>query len=465
MFSIFSDNRWSYGLGVNDEIDFCVWVLQQDGLYVPPFEYHTGGDGSLRAVGLNEAGWQQWLYAIIDQQNQFDQGRLDSLASLPHMSPKFWRKNMDAKALAQETQERLERWVHHTRSLPPHKEPPELYPGNADLKTRLQELWEQYTLSVTSLRRQREMKLHSKWNLAESVRGKRLWDELQVYQKKLPTFSIHLVGYPQSINYLLPPTTLLLTFSDNQFDGEQHREQMISAAEELAGLPMPKRIFPTLYTNTTSIGTDRPTPRYAVYHWATLPEPPAAPAVEPENEQQRWILNELANGPLGHFEPDLSTVRFLKERAAGDSYLVYYTFNDMAGRPNDYHSFLTRDAQGHWNGETGGSLREELQASRPVLSRDHPLLFLAGNLAIPAEFNSSQHFQAFSEIVDNGFGVTHVRLIDKTGRIMEDTVEQGLVLFISDHPLEGPVHAELYNADDTLVWRQPVMEMPKFFGW
>jgi len=240
---------------------------------------------------------------------------------------------------------------------------------------------------------------------------------------------------------------------------------MISAAEELAGLPISKRIFPTLYTSITSVDTDRPTPRYAVYHWAILPEPPAPPAVEPENEPQRSVLDELTNGPYAYYEANLSTVRFLKERAAGDSYLLYYTFDDMAGRPIDNYSFLTKDAQGHWNGQSGGSLREELKAARPVLSRDHPSLFLTGNLAIPAEFNSSQHFHAFSEIIDNGFGVTYVRLIDKTGRIMEDTVEQGLVLFISDQPLEQPVHAELYNADGRLVWRQPVLEMPKFFGW
>src|SRR5947209_2077699 len=54
-FSVASD-RW---------IDFCIWVLEVDGLQVPPFDRHGAGGGSLRALGLDGAGGGAWLQTVV----------------------------------------------------------------------------------------------------------------------------------------------------------------------------------------------------------------------------------------------------------------------------------------------------------------------------------------------------------------------------------------------------------------
>src|SRR5712691_2593664 len=61
-----SRNAWHYRQGSDPAVDFCLWVLQVDGLNVPPFDQHPDGDGSLRALGLTEDSWQTWFSRVLD---------------------------------------------------------------------------------------------------------------------------------------------------------------------------------------------------------------------------------------------------------------------------------------------------------------------------------------------------------------------------------------------------------------
>jgi hypothetical protein len=54
-------------------------------------------------------------------------------------------------------------------------------------------------------------------------------------------------------------------------------------------------------------------------------------------------------------------------------------------------------------------------------------------------------------VVKNGFEVTRVRLVDGLGLEMEDTVEDDLVLFLSERPVRRPVEARLYDSAGRLV--------------
>lgn len=55
-------------------------------------------------------------------------------------------------------------------------------------------------------------------------------------------------------------------------------------------------------------------------------------------------------------------------------------------------------------------------------------------------------------IVDNGFTVASVRLLDSKGTpVLEDTVTDGLVLFLSEHVISPWLTAELYTHEGTLV--------------
>jgi hypothetical protein len=54
--------EWCYQVDVSLQPNFAVWVLMRDGLEVPPFDRHTGGDRTVRSAGLNAARW--WRLAI-----------------------------------------------------------------------------------------------------------------------------------------------------------------------------------------------------------------------------------------------------------------------------------------------------------------------------------------------------------------------------------------------------------------
>jgi hypothetical protein len=79
----------------------------------------------------------------------------------------------------------------------------------------------------------------------------------------------------------------------------------------------------------------------------------------------------------------------------------------------------------------------------------------------PAEalWNAFNPFYAYGEVVDHGFDIVRVRLISPNGLMLEDTVQDGLVLFVSDQPIFTPLQAELYNRTGQLVSSQTVLPM------
>jgi hypothetical protein len=54
-------------------------------------------------------------------------------------------------------------------------------------------------------------------------------------------------------------------------------------------------------------------------------------------------------------------------------------------------------------------------------------------------------------VEDSGQGVVRVRLTDAEGRTFEDTVNDGVVLFISEEPVAMPMRVELYDEDGRVV--------------
>jgi hypothetical protein len=79
----------------------------------------------------------------------------------------------------------------------------------------------------------------------------------------------------------------------------------------------------------------------------------------------------------------------------------------------------------------------------------------------PAEalWNALNPFYVYGEVVDHGFDITRVRLISPNGVVLEDRVQDGLVLFVSDQPIFTPLQAELYNGAGELVSSQTVFKM------
>jgi hypothetical protein len=55
-------------------------------------------------------------------------------------------------------------------------------------------------------------------------------------------------------------------------------------------------------------------------------------------------------------------------------------------------------------------------------------------------------FRAGGTVEDAGKGVSRVRLTDSQGRTFEDTVDDGVVLFLSDEPVAMPMRVDLLDA-------------------
>ncbi len=63
-------------MGSSSCIDFAFWVLLQDGLQVPPFDKHTGGNQILQSLGMTRESWYEWLRRILIQHDSRLRGRV-----------------------------------------------------------------------------------------------------------------------------------------------------------------------------------------------------------------------------------------------------------------------------------------------------------------------------------------------------------------------------------------------------
>src|SRR5579884_2820571 len=169
---LYARDSWFYRMGFDLMIDFCVWVLEMDGLQVIPFDQHPDGDGSLRAAGMTAEDWQVWFLQMIRQREEFQQALQRRAPTDPLNLP------------ADRT----------TRPFPEFRPPASAWKGNNSVSERLNALWEQYG-PLSNGRKMREPELAMSLMKEERSSHKRLYDALRPYHKRLPPLSIYLVGY------------------------------------------------------------------------------------------------------------------------------------------------------------------------------------------------------------------------------------------------------------------------------
>jgi hypothetical protein len=175
-------SSWRIEVDPPPGINFCVWVLQKDGLAVPPFDRHPPGDGSLRAVGLDARLWLSWFTeAVIGQRQPAN----PSLARI----------------------------------------------GTPILQQRLQDLWQRYLPDANDWRRSSIKK--DREILSSSEEHSRLWDDLHHFQRKLPELRIFCVQYPCVVSFVVPPVSIVLGFHEEASSAEVRRH-ILQAAEKLS---------------------------------------------------------------------------------------------------------------------------------------------------------------------------------------------------------------------------------------
>jgi len=430
-----SRSSWTFSGGFDMMVDFCIWVLEVDGLHVPPFDQHPEGDGSLRATGLDAQGWQSWLMRVVNLQYEQQRTRKG-----PLIQQVDWQSVLVSEAY----------------------NPPHAWTGDVAVGNRLAELWEQYG-PLSNERNKAEARLARKRHQVETDRRMNLWRDLSPYHSRIPTLVIHMVHYEKPINYLIPPVAVIMTYADGQPDAVEFRERVLDAAAELAASGSTKRRKQSTYTLAPYTILTQPTPMYKTY--PRKPIQPAAPRnranIVAGNEAKQIILDTLYNDDHIYGEVNLATVQFPREKTIPGWQMYYVTFEEVDGHKHIYVMFLRQREDGSWmfrgGSSTGGDFRDIVsQYFVPV--HDHPLIAIAGRSGGHAD--NQYEFVANGEIIDNGFDVAHVRLVNEAGDVFEDTVQDGLVLFasIQDREVQWPMLAELYNRAGDLVWRETVLD-------
>lgn len=429
-----SRNSWTFSGGFNMTVDFCIWVLEVDGLYVPPFDQHPEGDGSLRAAGLDAEAWQSWLMRVVNLQYEQQRTRKGPLNQQVD-----WQSVLISEAY----------------------NPPRAWIGTATVGNRLAELWTQYG-PLSNERNKAEARLARKRQQVETDRRMNLWRDLSPYHSRIPTLVIHMVQYEKPINYLIPPVSVIMTYTGEQPGAAEFRERLLDAAAGLTASSSSRHRKQSTYTLAPYTMLNQPTPMYKIY--PRKPVQPAAPRNRANNvagnEAKQIILDTLYNDDHIYGEVNLTTVQFPREKAIPGWQMYYVTFEEMDGHKHSFVMLLKQREDSSWmfNGaSTGGDFRE-IAAQYFVPVHDHPLIAIAGGKGGHA--GNQYEFVANGEVVDNGFDVAHVRLVNEAGDVFEDTVQDGLVLFasIQDREVQWPMQAELYNRAGKLVWRETVLD-------
>ena len=166
-------------------------------------------------------------------------------------------------------------------------------------------------------------------------------------------------------------------------------------------------------------------------------------------DQNTWHPGEHRSG--GGLGAKPTTIRFLQNRKLPHYQLHEVTFENETGQQEHWLCCVRETLPGHWLSVGAGNVAEVEHSPK----RSHPWANLAGSLGQEVGW-------AGGRVLNNGLDVVRVRLISENGVMLEDTVQDGLVLFITDQWLERPLHVELYDRSGNLVgshqafsWRLP----------
>jgi hypothetical protein len=147
-----------------------------------------------------------------------------------------------------------------------------------------------------------------------------------------------------------------------------------------------------------------------------------------------------------------AVVHFLKERAIAGCQIHAVAFEDEAGEHFYGCCVAGQDATGTWR-ISGATFSEgDPGTHEPVYKQPSVGLFGGGG------YGSA--FYAGGYVQDTDPGITEVHLVSNNGIGLKDIVEHGLVLFVTDLPVEMPMTAELYDGAGNLIASQNAFPIP-----
>jgi len=452
-----SRNSWYYHQGSDPTIDFCIWVLQVDGLQVPPFDRHPAGDGSLREAGLTADNWLTWFLRVLDpEQRKQDEAQLQQLYMAEYLK-------VANEPDIEHFKRRYQAERRNGSADPPLPPPPTFYHycaswmGDLAIKNRLLELEKQYTQNASQYSRA-VGDVERALIRGERKAATRLYDELKPYHNRLPPLQIYLVAYEYPLDYLLAPATLLVTVQEGQPAYQEFCERVFNAVAELA-TRSERRRGPSVYSRQEG-RSGQLIATYRRYERNPVPPPPLPRQEMPRlaDPLKQMVLEELGDERTFSEIVDLATVQFVREKQRPGWKLYEVTYQEIDGEPSRMIFLLQQNADGSWRYNGGGTSSDMQNQWSKIFApvHDHPLLFLGTQYS---NEDDQQYLQtSHGAVIDNGFQVERVRLVNEAGQALEDLVEDGYVFFACkpEEQVRLPMQAELYDRQGKLVWRQKI---------
>jgi hypothetical protein len=283
------DCQWSLEVGFDLNSDFCVWVLEEDGMRVSPFNSHVGGTNSLRSVGMREVDWQSWFSKVVLLQDSRlllgDPQRQQHALSQPFSSPTeevdidLSEIGIDVQELGSDPEEiernllsnfseilpKIEEALNSRKQnstdrrmdyvnrmeqgyqlalkaikrylrepLTPNlldRNPPDLWDGEQVIKEQIGKLWKSYQVVLP----QRQKKCEELLDKVEPSVVE-LLEMLTPYHSRLDTLGLYLVSYSAPVEYLIPSVSVVLSVSDEAETEPVFMQRVLTAVADLVSL-------------------------------------------------------------------------------------------------------------------------------------------------------------------------------------------------------------------------------------
>jgi hypothetical protein len=173
------------------------------------------------------------------------------------------------------------------------------------------------------------------------------------------------------------------------------------------------------------------------------------PKQEIINKLTRLLLPSLPH-TAGASDADhkYRTLRFIKERSLPGRRAYIVVVEDHQGHAVHFTCYVEQNSSGAW--QFRGAEGDGIMGGNPGPVVERAWANLGGG-------GMPNHFYAGGTVANHGQNVTRVRLIAHNGTVLEDSVDDSMVLFLTDQPVDLPIEAELYDQTGQLLYRHKVL--------
>jgi hypothetical protein len=151
-----------------------------------------------------------------------------------------------------------------------------------------------------------------------------------------------------------------------------------------------------------------------------------------------------AETSTGGLDARPETIAFIKARAMPQRQVHAVSFQTHSGQRMRFICAVEQSSDGAWH-VAGGAGRSADGSPQ----RDVPWVNLGGGWP--------KHFYAGGDVLAEGQDVARVRLRAANGTELEDSVEDGVVLFVTDREVRTPIEVELLDRGGNVVGRHAAL--------